>query len=430
MFLNYPSEVVFDEYHYGKFASAYLTRDPSFSGHPPLGEMMLAGAGWIFNIEPNCTFEEVGHPCSPYIFFALRFLPALFGVLSLMVFYAFIKILTKSKEIALIGGFLFVCENAILVQSRLILIDIFLIFFGILGLFLLLKAMDEKRIKIKWLFIILSGLSLGACLSVKWTGLGIIATAILLVMMKLSESKARLREWSKTGIVLGICVIFVYCLSFWVQFHITPNNNKVDNFWNQYGERFSPIQFRGDDFEQLSFPGKLARMNYIMFQSQESGDFSHPSSSRFYEWPFMETTITYWLEPTATTTADKPNVAAIGLVGNYVIWILSSIGMIMLVFSLLSKKIRDEFAISPFLIFFILFGYLFNLLPFILISRSTFLYHYFPSYVLTIVNLGIILDWIRKHNKKLFWIMILIIIGGFIASAPTTYGFQRYFNIF
>jgi dolichyl-phosphate-mannose--protein O-mannosyl transferase len=426
--------VVFDEFHYGKFASAYITGDPSFSGHPPLGEMMLAGMGKIFNINPNCTFEEIGHHCSSYIFFALRFLPALFGVLSLIVLYAFIKILTKSEEIALIGGFLFVFENAILVQSRLILIDIFLIFFGLFGLFLLFKAIEEKRTKIKWGLFVLSGLSLGACLSVKWTGLGFIATAILLILIKLTELKINLKNWLKIGAILGISIIFVYCLSFWLQFRITPNNNKVDNFWNQYGERFNPIKFRGENFEQLSFPQKLARMNYTMFQCQETKDFSHPSSSRFYEWPIMEKTIPYWLNSAtttiATTTVANKSDIAIGLVGNYVIWILSSLGMIILLFCLLSKKIRDEFVISPFLIFFILFGYLFNLLPFMLISRSTFLYHYFPAYIFAIINLGIILNWIKNHNKKLFWIMVLIIIGGFIASSPTTYGFQRFFNIF
>jgi len=68
IFLSYPSEVVFDELYFGNFSSAYLTKTPYFDIHPPLGKMMLAATGWMFKIEPNCTFEEIGYPCSPHIF--------------------------------------------------------------------------------------------------------------------------------------------------------------------------------------------------------------------------------------------------------------------------------------------------------------------------------------------------------------------------
>ena len=41
--LAHPAEIVFDEQHFGKFISAYLTGEYFFDIHPPLGKLMIAG---------------------------------------------------------------------------------------------------------------------------------------------------------------------------------------------------------------------------------------------------------------------------------------------------------------------------------------------------------------------------------------------------
>ncbi len=44
--LDQPRNVVFDEMHYGKYASLYLRGTFFFDSNPPLGKMMAAGAAW------------------------------------------------------------------------------------------------------------------------------------------------------------------------------------------------------------------------------------------------------------------------------------------------------------------------------------------------------------------------------------------------
>jgi dolichyl-phosphate-mannose--protein O-mannosyl transferase len=371
---------------------------------------MLAGAGKIFDINPNCTFEKIGHPCSPDIFLALRFLPALFGTLLILLFYALIKLLTSSSTTALIGGFLLLLENSILVQSRHILIDIFLLFFGLLGVYLYFKAEKSAVKNKKYLLYILSGLSLGACISIKWTGVGFCAIMLLSMMMGLADKKINFKKFLNIGCLIAIPIIIIYLTQFWVHFQLLPSGGEID-------------AFLGKNFRNLSFPEKILGINRTMLNANQGIDSSHPSNSRFYQWILMDKPIAYWEKE---LMIDK---VQINLLGNPVIWGLSSLGMLVLLFSIFFKTLREEIYSSDFIAFFLLTSFILPLFPFIFISRSTFLYHYFPSYLFAILNLSIILNWIGKHNKKSLWIIISLVIMGFIMVLPITFGIPLWFKI-
>lgn len=410
--LNWPAEVVFDEYHFGKFASHYITKTPYFDIHPPTGKLFLGLAAWVFKINPVCTFEAIGHPCDPYIFFALRFFPALFGSLLPLVFYAFIKVLTKSKNIALIGAFLLTFENAILLQARHIYIDIFLLFFGVLSLYLFLKAMEIKENKKQWLFFVLSAIALGLCFSVKWTGIGFAGTIFFLALLLMAEDKIKPVKLIKVGAITGFVALIIYLLSFWIHFQLIPGSGeKVD-------------EYLGKNFQELNFAEKIVRINVLMFWANESIPAEYPSGSRFFTWPLGYKSFLQW----SKGQPNEPGLRQIGLVGNPGVWYLSTVSILLFLIAMFSSKIRKKFFVSPFLCFFIVVGYFINLLPFALVHRSTFIYHYFPSYLFAIIAFSLILNWVKSFNNKAFIIFIILVLLGFMVSLPFTYGLPQYFS--
>jgi dolichyl-phosphate-mannose--protein O-mannosyl transferase len=61
--LSHPNEIVFDEQHFGKFISSYITGKYYFDIHPPLGKMMIAAVGYLagYNV---CEIVSPSSHCS------------------------------------------------------------------------------------------------------------------------------------------------------------------------------------------------------------------------------------------------------------------------------------------------------------------------------------------------------------------------------
>ena len=400
IYLSYPSEVVFDEFYFGKFGSYYISKTPYFDIHPPLGKLMLGLSAKLFNISPTCNFEDIGARCDSYIFFALRFMPALFGVLTTLVLYFLVKTLTKSNKKGLLAAFLFSLSNIFLLQSRHIQIDIFLIFFGILAIYLFLKAKTTKH---QLLYFLLSALSAGACISVKWTGISFVAFIGFLWLLELLEEKIKFKKFIFIAGIFACSILFIYLTQFYIHFLLIPGGGQVD-------------LFLGQDFQELPFLEKISVINARMFTANTNMPHEHPYSSKFYQWPLMHKKILYW-----RTNDSKLQITS---AGNPVLWFLSSTAMLLAFISIFYKRLRQEIYENERVFFFIIIGFVMGMLPYIVIKRATYVYHYFPSYLFSIINLTIFMFWIKKHKQVVFWLTIILIILGFITISPQTYGFK------
>src|SRR3989344_6256286 len=78
---GYPAEVVFDEVHFGKFISGYLTGEYFFDIHPPLAKLLITGVGFMGGFSPTADFSEIGGVFSDQSFIWLRLLPIIAGTL-------------------------------------------------------------------------------------------------------------------------------------------------------------------------------------------------------------------------------------------------------------------------------------------------------------------------------------------------------------
>ncbi|ORX43409.1 PMT-domain-containing protein [Piromyces finnis] len=178
--ISNPKEVVFDEVHFGGFANQYLKRTFFMDVHPPLAKMMFALVAFLSGYKGDFSFEEIGLSYEdgvPYV--TMRLYSALCGILVVPIGYYIIKGLKFSRYAAFLGALFIIFENALITQSRLILLDSQLILFAAYTLLSWVNFIANKEspwTKSWWFWLASTGVGLGLTFSVKWVGLFIIAT--------------------------------------------------------------------------------------------------------------------------------------------------------------------------------------------------------------------------------------------------------------
>ncbi|MDI6591548.1 MAG: phospholipid carrier-dependent glycosyltransferase [Patescibacteria group bacterium] len=401
--LNFPQELVFDEIYFFNFIKSYFTGEYFFDIHPPLGKLSIAGIAALLRF----GFDQEN-------LFLLRSLPALFGILLIPLSFLLTKKITNSLRAAFLAGIFILFENALLIQSRFVLLSSQLIFFNILTLysFLSFREAENKRKKIAWL--IFSGIFAGVALSIKWTGVssfGIISFFLFTDWLKERERFEfnNILSLSKKIFLILLIAFTIYITSFYFHFYFL---NKPGP-----GNAFMKKGFKIGLENPVLFLDKFISLNQIMFKENLGIKANHPYSSHWYEWPLMRKTIYYW----------QGRKGDIYLKGNPIIWIGSTLAVISLITLRIIKK-RFPFSKADFL----LVSYFANWLPFSLIKRPLFLYHYFTALIIAVIILAILLDkylpkykekeinfryYLRKEYLTIF--VILIVILGFILNLPT-----------
>jgi len=432
-FFGWPAEVVFDEVHLGKYINGYLTQQYFFDLHPPLGKLLIAGVAYLGKIQPNFDFEKIGQPFNSSTLRLLRFLPSLAGALLPLIIYLFVKEFLKSKKATFLAALFIVFDNAILVQSRFILTDIFILLFGFLGLWLISSTNYESFTNIRitnrrFILLFLGGLSLGAAFSVKWTGLSFLAIALFILFIDFLEKRFNFNF--KSICIYFLCLIVVpilfYFSVFAVHLKILSHSGSGDAFMGpSFQKTLINSQYQNSsDFKELNLWQKFIELNQKMYQSSISLKTKHSYASTWKEWPLMLRPIYYWVGQTNNQTAR------IYFLGNPLLWWLGylslAISFLFIIYSFLEKwllkmPIQKE---KIYRLSVLLFAFLINWLPFIFIKRVTFLYHYLPALVFALIIFAYILAQLTKSKLGtvvLIFLMILIV-GNFVFFSPLSYG--------
>jgi len=398
-FFGNPNQTVFDEVHFGKFVSGYYTGEYYFDIHPPLGKLMIAGFAKIVNFRPEYNFTEIGKEFPDNKYLALRLLPTIAGTLLSLIIYLLILELGMSRMAAFTGALLVVFDNALLAQSRLILLDPFLLLFGFSSLFFYFK---KKYLPMA----ILAGLAI----SIKWTGLGFIALPILIEVAKtFKTTKIALKlTIANFKAVLKLASFFLVSLAiyfsvFALHFALLPNPGPGDAFMKP-------------NFRENNITKNILDLNIEMYRSNQRLSASHPYSSQWYAWPLMTRPLYYWVSENSR----------IYFFGNPIIWWSSTIAVI---FALLSIIRNTKYVIRNSTIPILLGGYFINMLPFIGVNRVMFLYHYLTALIFAILILVYLVDQnpfdplrARKNSRKIFTGIIIASIAVFLFFAPLSYG--------
>ena len=359
---SYMNGTYFDEIYFPRTALEMIQNIwPYEITHPPLGKAIISLGIRIFGMTP----------------FGWRFMGVTFGILMLPVLYVFLKKMFGWTAAACGGTVLFAFDFMHYTQTRLATIDTYAVFFTLLMYLFMYFWLTEPRehTKKRLLWLGLSGLFFGLGAASKWTcfyagaGLGILWLVYWIVRI--------VRE--KKAVILPLAENILWCLLFFI---VIPALIYYASYWSYAPSQgiTGPWRLFSRDYLQLVLDNQHYMLNYHATLVSE-----HPYSSRWYQWLLDIRPILYYLE-----YFDDGTKSAFGAFSNPVVcWtgLLAMGGMVWL-----AVRERDHRAI------FILIGYLANLLPWVLISRLTFAYHYFPCTVFLILAISLLLADLREHD--------------------------------
>ena len=389
---SFMNGTYFDEIYHARTALEMMEEMwPYEITHPPLGKAILSLGIRMFGMTP----------------FGWRFMGTLFGVLMLPLLYLLLKRMFGYTAVAAAGSTVFAFDFMHFVQTRIATIDTYAVFFIILlNLFMymwLTEPPDRPKRRLLWLG--LAGASFGAGAASKWVciyagaGLGLLWLVYWIVRF-VREKKAALNEFVLN---VGWCLIFfvlVPCAIYYVSYWSYGPSQMADG----------PLRIFNRDYLQMVLDNQTYMWNYHSDLVS-----THPYSSKWYQWLADARPILYYLE----TTANGETVSFAAFNNPLVSWagLLAMGGM-----GWLAVRRKDERAA------FIFIGYMANLLPWVLVSRLTFAYHYFPCTVFLVLAIGYIFADLRRldgHWKASIGSFVAVTVGLFVVFYPVLAGVPR-----
>ena len=417
--LNHPKTLMFDEIYYVKDAYSLwrlgyegswkdnadaafaigdfskLTDNAAYVVHPQLGKWLI-GAGM-----------EVFGPASP---FGWRIMPAIAGILTVMLLARLTMRLTRSPLLAGLAGLFLAIDGVALTESRIGLLDVFIGFFATVTLYCLVRDREWSRARLArkmagtrpgaraphatfrfWL--LAAGIALGLTCSIKWSGLYLVAASGIVVVTwdTLALRRVGARAWFLEGTVAqGVsdflhmvpAAVAVYVACWWSWF----------THPGAYMHGWAESQLKhGGSVPVPWLPGHvndsvLYNINDFIAYHQRTYEFhvglaaAHPYQSKPSGW-LLQTRPTsfFWQEKAQVpqTCWDGECIQAITSIGNIVIWWSAVVALVAVI--IIGVKNRDWRAWVP------LIGYLGLYVPWFQYRDRTIFTFYTVAFVPCVV---------------------------------------------
>jgi len=372
---TYMSETYFDEIYYVRAAEDYIKlQEPYEWTHPPLGKLIIAAGILAFGYNP----------------FGWRIIGVTFATLMIPVMYLLGKKMFGTWIGAFVPAFLLMFDFMHFTMGRIATIDTFVVLFSLTSQFFFFTYFQDVLSK-GWkastrpLFLAILFFSLG--FSAKWYVLyGFVGQVFLLLAIRLRDLFAIKKGWT-ARVKAFFSRPFLIVLLFLVAAVAI------------YLSTFIPYMVIGHTFKDV-YEAQLSMYNYHSTLTA-----THPFSSQWWTWPLISRPV--WLY-----VSDLPGgvVSTIAAMGNPAVWWFG-FAFILLA---LCKTIREKNHICLFIVTIFFFQWL----PYALISRTLFLYHFYFNVPLLALATAYFLNesWNRKWGKMTgmaYLIGVVILFGLF-----------------
>ncbi|EAY18464.1 Dolichyl-phosphate-mannose-protein mannosyltransferase, putative [Trichomonas vaginalis G3] len=399
-----PNTVVFDEVHFGNFTNWYLRGQYFHDIHPPLAKLIMASVASFAGYKGDYSFEKLNgqkYPSMTYV--ALRLTPIFFGAACVPMAYLAARAMNCGHFTSFGAATCIACELTYIIEARHILTDSILHFFSMLSI---LSIYIHDRYE-NWVSFLFMCTSLGLVASCKYTSGGIVLLAIAKQFLLKDDIEFKIIR----TVIIVYTVAFVHFAIFAIHLSSLPYYPENPNVLIPKCINESLIDKMNPDWE-LRNKAKpmifriISLILYMQFSNFNVG-YGHPYASKWYQWPlFTGRWVLFWTE----------NGKHLICMGNVLIWwpVFGSIigSLIAKFFNTLDAEGLD-----------MLLGYLFSFLPFALIPRDCFLYHYAIPLMFGIYELVILIE--RQFSPAFTGFLLTLIcflaIFGFFLWCPWVY---------
>ena len=403
----------FDEIYHARTAYEHLHGTvPYETSHPPLGKVIMSLGIAIFGMVP----------------FGWRVMGALAGILMLPAMYLLGKQLTKKSSFAFAAALMLALDCQHFTQTRIATIDSYPVLFILFSWLFMLRFMqrDIVRLPVKKLLpdLALSGLFMGLGIASKWigvysgAGLAVAFFWTIFRHMRMAATSAHLLKTDKNlsdedrkiltlrdqTTMKRVLVICLWCLLFFVAIPLAI-------YLLAYIPYFAYAHF--DNLKDYLTAVWNAQLSMFSYHSKPGLGMDHPFYSPWYEWIFNQRPM-YYASPTYVNTPGWSY--AIWCFGNPAIWSAALVGFAYTVF-MWAKRHRytlrkdgetlhwtatDWDVTMPFL----LLSALSQFLPWVLVPRGTYIYHYFATTPFLMLSITVLFrDITRRFPKTGKWLL-------------------------
>ncbi|MBA0125480.1 phospholipid carrier-dependent glycosyltransferase [Haloechinothrix sp. YIM 98757] len=394
---------VFDEKHYVPQAWQML-RNGGYEDnygftlivHPPLGKHLIALGEWLFG----------------YTAWGWRFSAAIAGVLIVLLIIRITRRLTRSTFLAAAAGVLAITDGVLHLQSRMGMLDIFLVLFVLAAFGCLVRDREQvrqrlaeavregwigasvygPRLGVRW-WRIAAGVSLGLACAVKWSGLYFVVAVGLLVLIfdytarRTAGVERPLRAVLRLDLVpaalaVGVMSVLVYLGSWWAWLRSETATDRHYAEINQVDQ--GAFAFLPDALHSL-WHYTLEILRFHSTLETPDGD-PHPWESKPWTWPMGLRPMLYYYDSGSEVTgcAQEECVEATMLIGTPALWWLA---IPLLAWALWRALLRFDWRYGV-----VLVGYLAGFLPwFANIDRQMYFFYAAPMAPFLVIGLAVAL---------------------------------------
>lgn len=421
---SYYNSTYFDEIYHARTAYEHQNGlRPYETTHPPLGKVLIMLGIEIFGMTP----------------FGWRFMGTLLGCLMLPIMYLLTKQLLKKTEYAALATFLLAVDCMHFTQTRIATIDTYGVFFILLMYLFMFRYCqmnffvdDFKKTLVP---LGLSGIFMGLGVASKWICIYAAAGLAILFFYTLGrryleyrsavryggkspeEDKARKYFWKYFVVTGAFCVVFfivipllIYYFSYY--WYMKPMGGlSIERVWN-------------------------AQVSMFKYHSGLTND-THFFRSPWYEWPLIVRPIWYF---SGTEFMPDGVISSISCMGNPAVWWSGAAAMLFVLIRLIGPAVGRGLRAAQLApeakicnlqpanrnYLYVAIAFAAQYVPWMLVPRSMFIYHYFASVPFIIVAIAMVDEWLKQKKwrwrKAAFVALTLAALVLFIAFYPLMSG--------